>query len=215
MDYNSAMLRFVVQKVALSSPAAYLPQSLLAAIDKMVTARCDALDGATDGLVQDPAHCPMRAEDLICHAGETTDCLTPEQARVLHAYTTPLRDRHGHVLYPGWAMTNLSGPRGISYWTTGDTRARSRAARIALGQRPRCAAARLGVRAPGADVLAGPWAGCQDGGARRRSAYQHRRRSDWWRWSIARSGPGETKDPAKLLPFIQQGAQDDHLSRHQ
>jgi len=121
MDYNSAMLRLVVQKAALASPAAYLPQSLLVAIDKRVTERCDAIDGATDGLVQDPARCPVRAEDLICHGGNTTDCLNPDQARVLHAYTTPLHDRHGHLLYPGWAITNLSGPRGISYWTTGDT----------------------------------------------------------------------------------------------
>src|ERR1700722_12582389 len=87
MDYHSGLLRFVVQKTALASPAAYLPQSLLVAIDKKVTARCDAIDGATDGLVQNPAACPLRAEDLICRAGETADCLTPEQARVLHAYT--------------------------------------------------------------------------------------------------------------------------------
>ena len=49
MDYNSAMLRFAVQKVALSSPDAYLPQQTLVAIDKVVTERCDAIDGATDG----------------------------------------------------------------------------------------------------------------------------------------------------------------------
>jgi feruloyl esterase len=121
MDYHAGLLRFVVQKAALASPAAYLPQSLLAAIDKKVTARCDAIDGATDGLVQNPAACPMRAEDLLCHAGETTDCLTPEQVAVLHAYTTPLHDRHGHLLATPWPMTNLSGPRGLGYWTTGDT----------------------------------------------------------------------------------------------
>ena len=121
MDYHAGLLRFVVQKAALSSPASYIPQSLLAAIDKKVTARCDAIDGATDGLVQNPAACPIHAEDLICHAGETTDCLNPEQAKVLHAYSTPLHDRHGHLLFTNWALTNLSGPRGIGYWTVGDT----------------------------------------------------------------------------------------------
>jgi feruloyl esterase len=120
MDYNSGMLRFVVQKAALASPAAYIPQSLLVAIDKKVTARCDAIDGATDGLVQNPAACPIHAEDLACHGGDSSDCLTPDQERVLHAYTTPLHDRHGHLLFPGWAITNLSGPRGIGYWTTGN-----------------------------------------------------------------------------------------------
>ena len=121
MDYNSAMLRFAVQKVALSSADAFVPQQTLSAIDKVVTEHCDALDGAKDGLVQAPSQCPIRADNLICHGGETTGCLSPAQARVLHAYTTALRDRNGHVLYPGWAITNLSGPRGISYWTTGDT----------------------------------------------------------------------------------------------
>jgi feruloyl esterase len=32
-----------------------------------------------------------------------------------------LRDRNGHLLYPGWAITNLSGPRGAGYWNTGLT----------------------------------------------------------------------------------------------
>jgi feruloyl esterase len=204
MDYNSAMLRFAVQKAALAAPAAYLPQSLLVAIDKRVTARCDAIDGATDGLVQDPARCPIRAQDLICHAGESADCLTPEQARVLHAYTTPLHDRHGHLLYPGWAMTNLSGSRGISFWTTGDT-------------------------APDLAQREAPWG--SDPAAPPRGWMFARQALTFWlglgpdakmatldvdvRTNTAGDqvvaivdralGPGETKNPAKLLPFILQG----------
>ena len=204
LDYNSTMLRFLVQKVALSSPAAYLPQSLLAAIDKRVTARCDAIDGATDGLVQNPARCPIHAEDLVCKSGDTGDCLTPEQAGVLHAYTTGLRDRHGHVLYPGYAITNLSGPRGISYWTTGDT-------------------------APNLAQPESPWG--SDPAAPPRGWEFARRALTYWlglgpdakmatvdvdvRTGSASDklvatlehvfGPAETKNPAKLLPFIQQG----------
>jgi feruloyl esterase len=204
LDYNSTMLRFLVQKVALSSPAAYLPQSLLAAIDKRVTARCDAIDGATDGLVQNPARCPIRAEDLICKSGETSDCLTPEQAGVVHAYTTALRDRHGHVLYPGYAITNLSGPRGISYWTTGDT-----APNVALPESPW-----------GSDPAAPPrgWEF-----ARQALTYWMGLGPDAKMATVdvdVRTGtasdklvatlehvfaPAETKNPAKLLPFIQQG----------
>jgi len=36
MDYHAGLLRFVVQKAALSSPAAYVPQSLWVAIDKKI-----------------------------------------------------------------------------------------------------------------------------------------------------------------------------------
>jgi feruloyl esterase len=86
-----------------------------------VTERCDAIDGAKDGLMQDPSRCSVKAEELVCKGGATTDCLTPEQETVFRAYITPLRDRFGRVVFPGWAPTNLTGPRGMSYWTTGTT----------------------------------------------------------------------------------------------
>jgi feruloyl esterase len=204
MDYNSAMLRFAVQKVALASPDAYIPQQTLAGIDKAVTARCDAIDGATDGLIQDPAQCPVHADNLICHGSDTTDCLSPAQARVLHAYTTPLRDRHGHVLYPGWAITNLSGARGISYWTTGDTPPDLAQRELPWGSNPDTPPrgwmfARqaltywlgLGPDAKMATLDVDPRTNVA--GDKLVAMVNHA------------MGPGETKDPAKLLPFIQQG----------
>jgi feruloyl esterase len=174
------------------------------AIDARITARCDAIDGAKDGLVQDPARCPVRAENLICHGADSKDCLNPAQARVLQVYTTPLRDRHGHLLYPGWAITNLSGSRGISYWTTGDTvpdLAQREApwgsdpdapprgwmfARQALtywlGLGPDAKMATLDVDAH-TNTAGGALVAMVDRTFR----------------------PGETKDPTKLLPFIRQG----------
>ena len=121
MDYHATLQRFLVQKAAFASPAAWISPATLAAIDRAVTERCDAIDGVTDGLVQDAARCPMRAEDLACKPGVTVDCLTPEQVTVLRAYSTPLKDRRGHTVFPGWAMTNLTGARGMSYWTMGAT----------------------------------------------------------------------------------------------
>ncbi len=204
MDYHGGMLRLVVQKVALSSPAAYLPQSLLVAIDKKITERCDALDGATDGLVQNPAACPVHAEDLVCRPGETADCLTPEQARVLHAYSTPLRDRRGHVLFPGWALTNLSGSRGIGYWTTGDTAPDLKNAELPWGNEPNTP--------PRGWVFARQlltyWLGL--GAEQKMAALDVDPRTN----SVGDQllalvdgtfGPAETKDPAKLLPFIKKG----------
>jgi feruloyl esterase len=204
MDYHSTLLRFAVEKAALSSPAAYLSPDTLRTVDKLVTARCDAIDGATDGLVQDPARCPVKATDLMCRDGATTDCLTPEQALVLQTYTTPLHDRHGHFLYPGWAITNLSGPRGTSYWSTGDT-------------------------APSLAQPEAPW-GDDPKPAPRGWIFARQALSFWMGMGPDQSmltldvdpetntvgdellatldktfGPAETKNPAKMLRFIQQG----------
>jgi feruloyl esterase len=204
MDYHGGMLRFVVQKAALSSPAAYIPQSLLVAIDKKITARCDAIDGATDGLVQNPTACPMHAEDLICHAGDTTDCLTPEQAGVLHAYTTPLHDRHGHLLFPGWAITNLSGPRGIGYWTTGDTSPDVTQGELPWGNDP-AAPPRGWIFARQTLTF---WMGL--GAGQKMAALDVDPRTNTVGDKLvgmvdATFGSAETKNPAKLLPFVQKG----------
>ena len=204
MDYHSTLLRFAVQKAALSSPAAWLSPDTLRMVDKIVTARCDAIDGATDGLVQNPQQCPVKATDLICHDGATTDCLTAEQAAVLRTYTSPLHDRHGRFLYPGWSITNLSGPRGASYWNTGDTR-------------------------PDLQHPESPWG---DDATKSPRGWEFARQalSFWMGMGPQQSmlgldvdpttntvgdklvaavdktfGPAETKNPAKMLPFIQQG----------
>jgi feruloyl esterase len=203
MDYHSTLLRLTVQKAALSSPAAYLSPATLQMVDKVVTARCDAIDGATDGLVQDPTRCPVKPSDLICRAGVTTDCLTAEQASVLQTYTSPLHDRHGRFLYPGWAITNLSGPRGASYWNTGDT-------------------------APNLNQPEAPW-GDDQNAAPRGWTFARQALTFWMGMGPEQSmleldvdprtntagddlvavldktfGPAETKNPAKMLPFIQQ-----------
>jgi feruloyl esterase len=204
MDYHGGLLRLAVQKAALSSPAAYLPQSLLVAIDKKIAARCDAIDGAEDGLVQNPAACPVHAEDLVCHAGETSDCLSPEQARVLRTYTSPLHDRHGHLLFPGWAITNLSGPRGLGYWTSGDTAPDLTHAESPWGSDP--------AAPPRGWVFARQtltyWMGL--GPEARMTALDADPRDntvgDKLVAMVDRTfGPAETKDPAKLLPFLRKG----------
>jgi feruloyl esterase len=201
MDYNAGLLRFTVQKAAFASADAYLPPATLATIDKIVTARCDMLDGAADGLIQDPTHCPIRAEDLICRNGQDGDCISAAQARVLHAYIAGVRDRHGHLLYPGMPISNLSGPRGISYWSTGDAPpdlAHSDAPWGEDAKSPRgFVFARqaltywLGITQPMGTLDVDARSGMVGGAlvATLRHAYDG----------------AETKDPAKLLPFIHQG----------
>ncbi len=203
MDYHATLLRFAVQRAALASPASYLPPATLAAVDKAVTARCDMLDGAADGLIQDPARCHVRPEDLVCHGGQTADCITAEQARVLQAYVSGVHDRHGHLLYPGMPISNLSGPRGISYWTTGET-----APDLAHADAPWGADA----NAPRGWVFARQaltyWLGMGAGQQMAKLDIDPRTGAPGDALIAATDRSflgGETKDPAKLVPFIRQG----------
>ncbi len=119
MSFHTYTARAVVQRGALSVPSAYIPEAKLAAIDARVTAQCDAIDGAKDGLVQAPTACPVRVKDLLCRPGETGACLNADQVRVLQSYTSPFRDKRGHVVFGPWAITNLSGAQGAGYNVTG------------------------------------------------------------------------------------------------
>ena len=121
MSSNTSAARAVVQNSALSSTAAYIPAATLAAIDAQVTGRCDAIDGAKDGLVQDPSSCPVHAEDLLCRAGETEACWNVDQVRMLKSDKSPFRDTRGRVLFGPWAITDLSGAQGFAFNVTGLT----------------------------------------------------------------------------------------------
>ncbi len=119
MSFNTYTARAVVQKAALSSPKAYISPGLLAEIDTRVRATCDAIDGAKDGLVQNPTACPIKAPDLLCKPGETAACLNPEQMQVVKTYTSPFHDRHGKTVFGPWAITDLAGAQGVAYNVTG------------------------------------------------------------------------------------------------
>ena len=203
MSSTTSAARAVVQNAALSSPAAYIPEATIAAIDARVTGRCDAIDGAKDGLVQNPSSCPVHAEDLLCHAGETEACLNADQMRVLKSYTSPFRDTQGHVLFGPWAITDLSGPQGFAFNVTGltapdlfdraspwkDPKAAPRSWVIVdemltywLGLGPRATVADLDID-PGTNTVGDKMLAMMD----------------------ATYAEGDTRDPAQLKPFIAQG----------
>ncbi len=204
MSFHTYTARAVVQKAALASAAAYIPEATIKAIDARVTGRCDAIDGAKDGLVQDPSSCPIHAEDLLCHGGETEACLNAEQVRVLQSYTSPFRDKHGHVVFGPWAITDLSGPQGLAFNVTGLT-------------------------APDLSDLASPWK-ADPKAAPRSGALVKEMLTNWLGLGPSATvtdldvdpatntvgdkmlamidatyAEGDTRDPARLKPFIAQG----------
>jgi feruloyl esterase len=95
---------------ATRSAAAQLPPELVARIDPIVKAQCDALDGVKDGLIQNPAACNFRPErDLPKCAGDKPDqqCFTKAQIQTISTVLTAVTDENGKVVQPGYTASEL------------------------------------------------------------------------------------------------------------
>jgi len=82
---------------------AYIPYSTLAQVDTAVKASCDALDGVTDGLIQNPARCSFVPSSLV-----RGGVLTASQAAALQSYITRGTDPSGAPVFPGMPISDLS-----------------------------------------------------------------------------------------------------------
>jgi feruloyl esterase len=101
------------------TPKTFIPFTLLPLIDQAVLASCEAADDVKDGLIQNPAACSFKAQTLPCPKGQTTNCLSQGQVDTLNAYFSGARDDDGHVVYPGFTVSELSGLDGEAAWTNG------------------------------------------------------------------------------------------------
>lgn len=100
--------------VVTSSPETNLPKEKLQLVQDAALAKCDALDGAKDGLVSDPMHCTFDPEVLQCRGADTSSCLTAAQVdAVRNLYNGPLNPRTKQRVYPGFY------PGGEMGWASG------------------------------------------------------------------------------------------------
>jgi feruloyl esterase len=82
---------------------AYIPYSTLAQVDTAVKASCDALDGVTDGLIQNAALCSFGPSSLVREG-----ILTASQAAALQSYITRGTDPSDAPVFPGLPISDLS-----------------------------------------------------------------------------------------------------------
>ncbi len=100
-------------------PASYIPASKLPAIAKAVNAACDAQDGVTDGVVNDPRRCRFDAATLLCQERDSDACLTAPQVTALKKLYEGPHDSRGHEIFPGYVPGAEEGDGGWGPWITG------------------------------------------------------------------------------------------------
>jgi feruloyl esterase len=97
----------------------YIPPEKYPAIHDAALKACDAIDGVTDGVIDQPDRCSFDPGTIQCKADDGATCLTPAQVETARAFYGPVKDpKSGAVLsFPllhpgselGWAT--LGGPQ--------------------------------------------------------------------------------------------------------
>ncbi len=121
-DWTHLFAGFIWNEQALfNTPGAYLTASKLTAIQAATLNTCDALDGVTDGVVEDPRRCTFDPASIACPAGtDGPSCLTPPQVAATRKIMGAARNpRTGKQIFPGWFASAAAAPGGWSAWITG------------------------------------------------------------------------------------------------
>jgi hypothetical protein len=91
-------------------------------VNQRALAACDALDGITDGMVQDTRACTYNAHQAVCgEPGASTDaarCLSPAEANVVNKIWDGPRNTDGSKMWVGWER-GAGNVIGITPATTG------------------------------------------------------------------------------------------------
>ena len=88
-------------------PGAWLSPAKLQMLDQKVTAHCDALDGASDGVVWKSEACAYDFKPLLCKSGDAPDCLTGPELRSVEALLAGPPGPNGPIK-AGYPITNMS-----------------------------------------------------------------------------------------------------------
>ena len=108
-----------------SDDASYIPSSKLPAIARAVNEACDAQDGVSDGILNDPRKCHFDPVAILCKENDSNACLTAPQATALKKLYEGAHDSHDAKIFPGLLPGAEEGPGGWSLWITGQAPGKS------------------------------------------------------------------------------------------
>lgn len=110
--------RFLSNRAPGTNGPVILTSAKASLITTRAVAACDAIDGVSDGVIEDPRQCTADRFDigsLQCTGADAADCLTEAQVAVARKiYAGPKNSRTGASLYPGWPVSSESG--WGAYW---------------------------------------------------------------------------------------------------
>jgi pimeloyl-ACP methyl ester carboxylesterase len=90
-------------KATHSDGTSLLPTPKLRLLTKAAVSACDALDGLTDGVIDDPRLCHFDPRTLRCAGADGPDCLTGREVDAAkQVYAGLKHPRTGELIYPGW-----------------------------------------------------------------------------------------------------------------
>ena len=85
-----------------TDPKGGLAPPQLTLLTEAAIAACDARDGVTDRVVEDPRSCTFDPGTLACAAGKSSGCLTPSQVATARSlYAGVVNPRTGEKIFPG------------------------------------------------------------------------------------------------------------------
>jgi len=98
---RAAFSMWIAQQLR-KEPASYITPAAYPAIHNAVLEACDAKDGVSDRIVENPSRCAFDPRVLACGAEENQACLTAPQIRAVRAMYEPLIDAStGEEIAPG------------------------------------------------------------------------------------------------------------------
>ena len=123
-DWSNLLVgRLWASQPSLKASANALNPDKLAVLNKAVVAACDAIDGVTDGLIDDPRKCTFDPSVLQCSGADAANCLTAAQVDTAKTiYSGPKRS-NGQPIFAGyptgsenfWTVNTGSTPGGSSF----------------------------------------------------------------------------------------------------
>jgi len=96
---NRTALSMWIAHAMLKDPASYIPPGKYPIVHQAALAACDAQDGVTDGLIENPASCSFDPGVLLCKGDDGPSCLTAAQVTAARKmYSPPVNSRTGKAL---------------------------------------------------------------------------------------------------------------------